>query len=1124
MRSLAVCITLAVILLSGISGMADELPAVGGFVHPDAFGSFKIEDTVFLLNHADAKWKTTSLKSGNVKVAADFSKASAQEFGLRGDWTVRGGIFTFEQRIVAGEHRTTYSVKLAAAKPVATRAMFLGFQLPPDQKIIVDGKQTGFGKEYNPNQVKHSFRNVKSLKIQMERGELELNGDFNFQLEDLRRFKKQYIICRVWLKPAGGNVKKAELSLSISYRPYALTMLDLRGAANMAFADEVPDDGKGGWTDQGPDNDLRSLPLGQRDFAGVPFTVIDPANNGGRSAIVLRGKAKPNFPERVEVVLPEPAKGRYLYVLNAIAWPPRGPVEVGNITVEYTDNEFVDQMLQTFPLRNGVDVSDFWNPGTLKNAMVGWRGRNSQAEIGLYVTRFDLGGSAIRRICFESTGKATWMIVGATLSDQSVKIDAKAEGPVVMAANDKWIPFTNKRGIPKGNILDFSEMLDAPAGKHGFLRVVGEHFEYEKRPGVPVRFHGASIGFRACFRDAKTVDAMADEIASLGYNFVRFHGPDQFMVEKDTVSLNPQLLDQLDYLVAALKKRGVSMCINLATNRRIPVEALPPGTPRPPAKLLMESNYKALLFIDEGVMKNFEAVNTNLLNHVNPYTGVAWKDEPAIVMYNLVNEDTFHFILRENSWAMPFYKKKFSAWLKKKGLPPNTPAEGGPWLRFLGEVYAAGHARMEKLVRGLGSKALITDLNIRSSNSVSVWREPLDFVDNHFYFNHPRYQNTTPGKALQPPIAVAAGSAIADYTGTLAGMFSSRLFGKPFTLTEWDFVNPNPYRLQGEFLVGGYAALQGWSMVNRHCYIGTDYNFKKPDRTLALFHSAGDPVRLLAERAIALMFLRGDVKTAVGAYPLLLNRRFLEGAKPEDMPPGVMSRLGLVSRAGTLLADPGKVPLWPEGTRMALTQENVWTNTGKIQTFLSSGSISNDAAALVKSGALPSALVDLETGRFTSDTGEIELHRNNDTFKVVTPRSEAFVLGAGKSLAGKFATVSNEETFASFLIAARDDQPLAASKRILLLHLTNTRNTGMKLRNAEGSIVDDWGKLPQLARKGSAQITLNASLEGYKLFALDFVGTRCEEIRLERENGRSRFRLETVYGGEPRFAYELIRE
>lgn len=63
--------------------------------------------------------------------------------------------------------------------------------------------------------------------------------------------------------------------------------VDLRPYCTMGFADAKEGDGKGGWSDQGPTNDLSALPVGRHTFAGIPFDLIDPATNGGLACVVL---------------------------------------------------------------------------------------------------------------------------------------------------------------------------------------------------------------------------------------------------------------------------------------------------------------------------------------------------------------------------------------------------------------------------------------------------------------------------------------------------------------------------------------------------------------------------------------------------------------------------------------------------------------------------------------------------------------------------------------------------------------------------------------------------------------------------------------------------------------------
>ena len=162
--------------------------------------------------------------------------------------------------------------------------------------------------------------------------------------------------------------------------------------------------------------------------------------------------------------------------------------------------------------------------------------------------------------------------------------------------------------------------------------------------------------------------------------------------------------------------------------------------------------------------------------------------------------------------------------------------------------------------------------------------------------------------------------------------------------------------------------------------------------------------------------------------------------------------------------------------------------------------------------------------RYRSSTGELLLDRKNGSFQSMTPRSESFIMREGQTLSGKFASVSNRLTFGAFLVAARDEKPLESSRRILLLHLTSSRNTGQRFRNAEANIIESWGKTPLLIRRGEADLTINRDLSGFKLYAVDLDGSRAFEVPLKVESGQTRFTLRNVTPKGVFAAYELIAE
>ena len=140
--------------------------------------------------------------------------------------------------------------------------------------------------------------------------------------------------------------------------------VDLSKECDMGFADDVAADGKGGWTDEGPDNDLRYMPTGLLSLYGVPFRIVDPAGNGGKSCIVLRAGAgpgvrtnRPEFPRSVTV--PVNRHTNALYFLLGIGWG--APGDVATLTVHYADGKWAP-----ISLRDGVNVLN-WHDSPLPN-------------------------------------------------------------------------------------------------------------------------------------------------------------------------------------------------------------------------------------------------------------------------------------------------------------------------------------------------------------------------------------------------------------------------------------------------------------------------------------------------------------------------------------------------------------------------------------------------------------------------------------------------------------------------------------------------------------------------------------------------------------------------------------
>ncbi len=111
----------------------------------------------------------------------------------------------------------------------------------------------------------------------------------------------------VELKNISGGL---ELPPDLEYHP-----INISKYLNRSFADEKDGDGKGGWTDQGPECDLRSFPLDKsvQTLAGVPFRIEKPL-----SCLALHSKYRPGAPKQVPLSVN--TRADVLFFLQASAW------------------------------------------------------------------------------------------------------------------------------------------------------------------------------------------------------------------------------------------------------------------------------------------------------------------------------------------------------------------------------------------------------------------------------------------------------------------------------------------------------------------------------------------------------------------------------------------------------------------------------------------------------------------------------------------------------------------------------------------------------------------------------------------------------------------------------------
>ncbi|MBC2600330.1 cellulase family glycosylhydrolase [Puniceicoccus vermicola] len=216
-----------------------------------------------------------------------------------------------------------------------------------------------------------------------------------------------------------------------------------------------------------------------------------------------------------------------------------------------------------------------------------------------------------------------------------------------------------------------ASLVDAPAGKHGFVQVNPETKRLMFEDGTPADFYG--IAHR---RFANSLDAtpeemvtMLDDVRALGVNQIRVQLFPNVIQRNGGGTLDETVLDNMDRFIALAKERGIYIHLNMT------MSAVKRGIYDKEISLEDE-------MLNEGVLDLRKQYMYRLLTHVNPYTGIAYKDEPAIMALQLGNE-------------MPVYSR---AWAGKRmegqrgwsKMSAETREQIKPlWNQYLSERYSS---------------------------------------------------------------------------------------------------------------------------------------------------------------------------------------------------------------------------------------------------------------------------------------------------------------------------------------------------------------------------------------------------------------------------------------------------
>lgn len=700
-------------------------------------------------------------------------------------------------------------------------------------------------------------------------------------------------------------------------------------------------------------------------------------------------------------------------------------------------------------------------------------------------------------------------------------------------ASDEWVPVRDvSLEVRAGSPLDFSPFLPNGVIDAGHRLVAGEEgrLAYATSPEKPARMLCASLAWSPAsggFPDHDDADRYARQLALHGYNIARLHFTDASLMvnrQKD-FDFDPETLDRIHYLLAALKRNGIYWIIDGLSSSR---GAYGGHDDRWEAN----GDLKLRLHLDDEAFRHWKTLQERFLAKVNPYTGIAPIRDDALALVILANENGIEFdsVVHERP-GKPHYDEAlvapFNHWLARRygstdrleqawgGLGADERLEAGT-VKLPGDRYADGQrmrdlqaffieteqasvVRMSSLLRGLGYRGLISSYNNWPTVQTGLSRRDLEAVTMNTY--HDWVGGYAPGSALLQV------SSIADSANYMRMIAAARWLGKPFVVSEYDHLFWNRYRYEAGLVMPAYAALQGWDVLCRHGHgpivlaYGEPYPHK---RAMLPYAIALDPVARAGETLAALLYRRGDVAQSGIAVPFTVRG---EADLTQDMQarePERLTDLALVTGIGLMRAE-------HIDDEIAVTQPRARDAEGVLAALRDSGSLSRDNRT------------DLASGLYQSDTGQILLDRRAGQLRVSTPATEAAAFSSLREPVD-LGILRIEQADGNGLVglSALDGQAsLVQSRRLLLIFATDARNSGMVFRDSEERIIEDFGSLPVLIRKGNVDLALSRTAAKWRVSPVGLDGTVYPPVRTGAGPVSFRLSNDTPYGPTTYFLVEL---
>lgn len=665
----------------------------------------------------------------------------------------------------------------------------------------------------------------------------------------------------------------------------------------------------------------------------------------------------------------------------------------------------------------------------------------------------------------------------------------------------EWFPFYIPWNYCKKSIIDVSYLLDAPAGKHGFLTVKNGHFYFQD--GSRMRFWGLNIhSHNAGFPTHSQAEDIAKRLAQLGCNIVRMHFLDNEapggIIDggyNDSQHFSDSQVEKLDYFIYQLKQNGIYVCFDvLGLGARI----FKLGDDVVQCGMIKRYFTMAVSYFDKRIIELSKKFALDFLSHVNPYTGNAYINEPCIAIVEMTNENTM-FLKSLCEGLPPYYKKEIKGmwrqWLLKKGR--DLKDVNIQWYEdgeFLFEVQGEYQKDMYKYLRSIGVKVPIGSSNLPYNNLNLAVDSNMDFIDMHAYWDI----SDTLDRLHNRPLVMQSSLNPATIINKVS---SAKVYQKPLISTEWGSLWPNDWRAVDVLATASYARLNDWDGLFLYAYNGGwDMSWDNLLEKKLYYGSVifNDPAKMGLFPVASLIFLRGDVHEAMNKYRVSYNID-----KLFDMKNSYEDKL---KTAGV--------------SYVSKLEKDFYKTLDRPNSGETSYPYLKEVAKKNK--------------KVLSDTGELISDYEKGIFILKSPKTFSFAgfLDKEKQCESNGIEFSIASDFATVTATSLDGKKLRNSKHILITIVGRVRNKGQKLAPHLTKKPDDLvrdvyilnkGTEPILVEpiEGNVSIKRNRSRGSIRVFSLNEFGLRESEVPVDVDANKFSFSIPTKHRT---IYYEIVKE